>query len=184
MAVNIKLTKQQQQILAVGVLVIGGGGFAYVKYFWLPVSQKISDTKAAIEATEAKIAKAKNQAVRLEKIKKELAELNVKAAEDEKRLPKTVDLPAVIDTISGLTRKYNFNLMTFSAGTSKPQAHFIETVYNITGKATYHDLGRFLAAVALEERIFNVRAITYGAPEAATGKMPVTFQLVSYQYKG
>lgn len=183
MAVNIKLTKQQQQIIAVAVLFIGGGGFAYVKYFWLPVSQKISDTKAAIEATEAKIAKAKNQAVRLEKIKKELAELNERALEDEKRLPRTVDLPAVIDTVSSLTRRYNFSLASFSAGVAKPQAHFIETVYSVSGKATYHDLGRFLAAIAIEERIFNVRNIVYGTPDGA-GVMTIQFQLVSYQYKG
>lgn len=183
MAVNIKLSKEQQQYLAVAVLVLGGGGFAYIKYFWLPVSAKIAETRAKIEEVEGKISKAKNQAVRLNKIQKELEELNIAALEAEKRLPKTQDLPAVIDTVTALSRRYNLKLVTFTPGGSKPQAHFIETTYLLTGSASFHELGRFLAAVALEERIYNVRAVTYGAPDAE-GKMNVSFQLISYQYKG
>jgi type IV pilus assembly protein PilO len=182
-AVNIKLSKEQQQYLAVAVLFLGGGGFAYFKYFWLPVSAKIDETRAKIEEVEGKIAKAKNQAVRLNKIQKELEELNVAALEAEKRLPKTQDLPAVIDTVTALSRRYNLNLLSFTPGGSKPQAHFIETSYAIAATASFHELGRFLAAVALEERIYNVRAITYGTPDAQ-GRMSVTFQLISYQYKG
>lgn len=183
MAVNIKLSKEQQQYLAVGVLVLGGGGFAYFKYFWLPVSAKIAETRAKIEEVEGKIAKAKNQAVRLNKIQKELEELNIAALEAEKRLPKTQDLPAVIDTVTSLSRRHNLSLKSFTPGGSKPQAHFIETAYTISATASFHELGRFLAAVALEERIYNVRGITYGAIDAE-GRMAVTFQIISYQYKG
>ena len=42
---------------------------------------------------------------------------------------------------------------------------------------------RFLAAVALEERIFNVKDINYPAADPL-GDMTVTFTLLSYQYKG
>lgn len=183
MAVNIKLSKEQQQFLAAAVLMLGGGGFAYVKYFWLPVSEKIAETRAKIEEVEGKISKAKTQAVRLNKIQKELEDLSVAALEAEKRLPKTQDLPAVIDTVTALSRRYNLKLLTFTPGASKPQSHFVETSYAITASATFHELGRFLAAVALEERIYNVRGITYGAVDAQ-GRMAVSFQLISYQYKG
>ncbi|TPW21032.1 MAG: Tfp pilus assembly protein PilO [Elusimicrobia bacterium] len=183
MAVNIKLSKEQQQYLAVGLLLLGGGGFVYIKYFWLPVSEKIAETRKKIEEVEGKIAKAKNQAVRLNKIQKELEDLNIAALEAEKRLPKSQDLPAVIDTMTALSRRFNFKLQSFTPGSSKPQPHFIETNYAIAGNATFHELGRFLAAIALEERIYNVRGITYGTPDGE-GRMSVTFQLISYQYKG
>lgn len=183
MAVNIKLSKEQQQYLAVAVLFLGGGGFAYIRYFWLPVSARIAETRTKIEEVEGKIAKAKNQAVRLNKIQKELEELNVAAVEAEKRLPKAQDLPAVIDAVTALSRRYNLTLLTFTPGPSKAQAHFIESTYAVSAKASYHELGRFLAGVALEERIYNVRNVTYGSPDP-DGRMSVTFQLVSYQYKG
>ena len=180
---NIKLTKEQQQYLVLGVLALGGGGFVYVKYFWMPISEKIAQTKKQIEEVEAKIAKAKTQAVRLNKIQKELEELNIQALEAERRLPKTQDLPGTIDTVTALARRYNVKLTGLSAGASKAQAHFIETAYKVDASATYHELGRLLAGLALEERIFNVRGITYGAPDGE-GRMSVKFDLVSYQYKG
>jgi Tfp pilus assembly protein PilO len=50
-------------------------------------------------------------------------------------------------------------------------------------RGRYHDIGRFLAAVALEQRIYNVRSVNYGAPDVE-GKLSVTLNLISYQYKG
>ncbi|MBI5596124.1 MAG: type 4a pilus biogenesis protein PilO [Elusimicrobia bacterium] len=180
---TIKLSKEQQQYLVLAVVALGGGGFVYVKYFWLPISEKISETKKQIEEVESKISKAKTQAVRLNKIQKELDELNIQALEAERRLPKTLDLPGTIDTVSALARRYNVKLTGLSAGASKAQPHFIETSYNVDATASYHELGRLLAGLALEERIFNVRQIVYGSPDS-DGRMTVKFQLVSYQYKG
>jgi Tfp pilus assembly protein PilO len=53
----------------------------------------------------------------------------------------------------------------------------------MTVRGRFHDIGRFLAAIALEERIFNVRDIAFPSP-AGDGTMVVTFTLVTYQYKG
>ncbi|MDE2291351.1 MAG: type 4a pilus biogenesis protein PilO [Elusimicrobia bacterium] len=183
MAVNIKLSKEQQQYLVLAVLVLGGGGFSYVRYFWMPLSAKIADTEAQIHTVEGKIQKAKNQAVRLNKIQKELDTLNEQAAQAEKRLPKSPDLAGVIDTVTDLARRYDVQLQSFAAGVPRPQAHFIETAYAVSARTTYHQLGRFFASLALQERIYNVRGVIYGAPDAR-GVMTVSFQLLSYQYKG
>lgn len=180
---NIQLTKQQQQALVLAVLFLGGGGFAYIKYFWLPTSEKIEKTKAEIKTTEDKINKAKSQAVRLPKIQKEIETLNEQAIEAEKRLPKGRDLPAVITAVSMLARKYNVQLNSFTPGGQKSEQYFIEHPYQLSVKASYHDMGRFLAAIALEQRIYNVRTVNYGAPDGQ-GKASVTFTLVAYQYKG
>ena len=181
MAVNIKLTPEQQKYAVAAVLLLGGGGFAYVRYFWLPVSEKIAETKKQIDEIQGKIDKAKGQAVKLDQIKRDLVRLNSEALEAERKLPKTPDLAGVIDVVTEISRSNNLKIQIFSAGAAKAQAHFIETSYTLTATASFHELGRFLAAISLEERIFNVRGITYGAPDGE-GKMAVTFQLVSYQY--
>lgn len=181
--INIKLTKQQQQMLAFAVLFIGGGGYTYIKYFWMPTSVKIEETAEKIEGIVKRINKAKGQAGRLKRIQLEIERLNEQAEDAERRLPREQDLPSVIDTISELTRKYNIDLTSFSPGGPSPQAHFIEVPYQMVATASYHDLGRFLAALALEERIFNVRGIGYNSPES-DGTLAITMTLISYQYKG
>lgn len=183
MAVNIKLTPEQQKYLVAAVLLLGGGGFAYVRYFWLPVSEKIAETKKSIGEIEAKIAKAKGQAIKLDKIKKDLLDLEAEALAAEKKLPTTSDLPGVVDLVAAVSRAYNLKIEKISAGSTKPAGLFQETAYTLTGSASFHDLGRFLAAISLEERIFHVRDISYGAPDGQ-GKMAVSFQLISFTYKG
>ncbi|PCI40785.1 MAG: hypothetical protein COB53_00390 [Elusimicrobia bacterium] len=185
---KIELTKEQQQYLVVAVLFIGGGGFAYVKYFWGPTSEKITTTAETIEQIERKIQKAKRQAGRLNKIKKQLVRLNEEGEKVEKKLPKELDLPGIIDTITGLAEKNNLEIQVFSAPSATTRAHFKEFTFNLSITSTYHDLGRFLAAVALEERIFNTRNVTFGrgAGTSRSGetKLTVSLSLIAYQYKG
>jgi len=179
--INIKLSKEQQQYLVAGVLFVGGGGFAFFNYFWLPTSKQIVETEQKIKAIQAKILKAKGNAGKLDKIQKELALLNKKAEEAEKRLPKAEDFPTVVDTITDLAKKYNVELRSFSTGTSSDQTHFIVIKYKLNGSATYDDWGRFFASLALQERIYNVENVNFSP---AGNGVSVSFDLLTYKYKG
>ncbi|MFH2202514.1 MAG: type 4a pilus biogenesis protein PilO [Elusimicrobiota bacterium] len=179
--IQIKLTKEQQQYLVFAVMFLGGGGYAYVKYFWLPTSAAITKTNAEIESVVKKITKAKGAAGKLKKIQQELELLNKQAEEAEKRLPKEEDFPTVVDTITGLARKYNVELKSFSTGKRQDQAHFVQLTYSISASAPYHDLGKFFASLALEERIYNVENVSYSPAEDTVS---VNFLLISYMYKG
>ena len=179
----MQLSKQQQQYIGAGAvlfLVLGG---VYVKFFWLPIAQAKAEATAKIEEIEAKIVKAKQQAARLERLQAEIASLNERAAEAEKRLPKTKSVPDILLTISALAQKNRVLIQSFAPGPAKSQTYFIELAYPLSVKGSYHNIGRFLAAVSLEERIFNVKDVSYPAADGG-GEMTVTFTLLSYQYKG
>lgn len=180
---NMQLSKEQQQYLVFAVMLLGGGGYGYVRYFWLPTAARIQESSAKIKDMEDKINKAKSQAVRLPKIQREIEVLNEQAAQAERRLPKSKDLPAVIVTLSGLLRKNNVEMQTFTPVSQVTRDYFIEIPYTIVMRGAYHDVARFFASLALEERIFNVRNVVYGAPDAA-GRLGITYTLVAYQYKG
>lgn len=179
----IQLSKQEQQYVGAGaiaaLLVMG----AYVKFFWLPVAAAKEEARQKIAAIEAKIDKAKKQAARLERLQQELNVLNEQAVQAELRLPRSKDVPNMLLTLSAVAQKQRVSLLTFAPGPVKQQQYFMELNYPVTIKGTYHNIGRFLAALALEQRIFNVQNITYPAPDGA-GEMTVSFTLLSYQYKG
>lgn len=182
MKINIQLSKQQQQMVAAGAVFSIAFGYIYFAYYWKPLSHRIDEAKQKIESVNSDITKAESQAARLPRLEKELAMLNQQTAEAEKRLPKSRDVPAVIDTLSRLAHTYRAELTSFAPGNPSPKQFFTEVPYTINATGTYHDIGIFLAAIALEERIFNVRDITYSL---SAGKgLSINFILVSYQYKG
>ena len=179
----IQLSKQQQQYLGVGAVLFLVFSGVYIKYFWLPIAAAKAEATEKIEQIEAKIVKAKQQAARLERLQAEIASLNERAAEAEKRLPKTKSVPDILLAISALAQKNRVVIQSFSPGAARSQTYFTELQYPLSIKGTYHNIGRFLAAVSLEERIFNIKDINYPSADA-TGEMTVTFVLLSYQYKG
>lgn len=179
----MQLSKQQQQYLGAGAVLFVVFGAVYVKFFWLPIARAKAEAAEQIEQIEAKIAKAKQQAARLERLQAEIASLNERAAEAEKRLPKTKSVPDILLAISGLAQKNRVAIQSFAPGPQKSQTYFIELAYPLAVRGSYHNIGRFLAALSLEERIFNVRDINYPSADDL-GDMTVTFTLLSYQYKG
>ena len=181
----IQLSKQQQQYLGAGAFLFVIGSIVYVKFFWLPISQKMSDLTEQIAQIDIKISKATAQASRLQRLQLELTTLKQQAVEAERRLPKTKSVPDVLITLSSLAQQNRVNIQSFSPGPQKtlPQQSFIELSYPMSVKGSYHNLGRFFAAVALEERIFNVRNVIFPAA-GGDGEMTVNFTLLTYQYKG
>src|SRR4051812_41404112 len=113
---KIKLTKQQQQIIAAGTVMTIAFGYSYVTFFWAPISAKIDDAKGKIEAVEAKIVKAQQQAARLPRLEAELVQLNEQAVEAERRLPKKKSVPDILVTVSGLATKHHVELISFAPG--------------------------------------------------------------------
>ena len=181
---NIKLSKKQQQYIAVSLVLLGGFGYCYFSFFWLPVSQRIGDVEKKISEVEAKIEKATRQAARLPRLEVEFVELNAKAVEAERRLPKKKSVPDILVTLSALADKHHVVLLNFTPGGQAVKPFFTELSYPVAVRGAFHNIGRFLAALALEERIFNVQNINYAGAAAETGEMQVTFTLISYQYKG
>jgi Tfp pilus assembly protein PilO len=179
----MQLTKQQQQYLGAGAVLFVVFIGLYVKFFWMPIAAAKAEAAQKIAEIEAKIVKAKQQAARLERLQAEIASLNERAAEAEKRLPKTKSVPDILLTLSALAHKHRVIIQSFAPGPMRSQTYFIELQYPLSVRGSYHNIGRFLAALSLEERIFNISAVNYPAADAI-GDISVTFTLLSYQYKG
>lgn len=181
---KIKLTKEQMQMVAAGVMMTAAFSFVYYKYFWSPLSQKTAQARQELEEATSKIEKAQRQAGRLPQLKKQIDDLNVQAEEAEKKLPQVKDVPGILDTLSGLASKYRVDITAFTPQAPAPKQFFIEIPYAITLRGTYHEVAKFLAAVALEERIFNIRGIAYSGAQGAAVSVSATGTLIAYQYKG
>lgn len=180
---NIHLTPDQQKYAAVGSVLVLVGGYFYFSMFWIPTSKKIEENRVETEKVNKKIDDAKREAKRLESLEKELQTLEFEAKDAEKRLPPNRDLPTVFETIAKLAKRYHVELVTFAPGGAATKTYYIEIPYQISVNGGYHDIGRFLAAVSVEERIYNLKDVGY-AEGGGDNKLSVHFVLLAYQYKG
>jgi Tfp pilus assembly protein PilO len=67
---------------------------------------------------------------------------------------------------------------------SAPVEYFTRVSYAITLKGNYHDVGRFLTALGLEERIMTSENLTMTATPGVETSVSAQFTLVAYQYNG
>lgn len=180
---NIKLTKQQQQILALAVLGVLGGGFVYIKYFWLPIMKARTELDTKLTAVKEQIKEAKKAQAQLKDIEKALVGLEKELTVLTQRLPKDRDIPGIITKMSELTRRYGLEMTRVSVGLSTPQKDkgYFENNYTLAIRGTYHNIGRFLASLVLEERVLATKNVSFGTPDTE-GKHSINLSLVAYQY--
>lgn len=181
---KIELTKEQQTMLAAGVVMLGAFGYGYWMFYWAPIATEIDETRTQIEAIQKDLDKAKSVAGTLESIKKDIASLEKAMIEAEKRLPRKKEVADVVDTLNDLGKKTRVNLTSIVPGPTKTQTLFIEIPYAIQLEGNYHSVARFLAAMAVSERIFNERNVNLTrAGTAGANPLEATFTLLSYQYR-
>ncbi len=181
---KIQLTKEQIGQIVAGVLFSGLFIYAYLFYFWLPTSKKIEDNTKKIASMEADINKAKMQKAKYKDLTAKLESLKEEKEAAQKKLPRERKLPDLLRTITTLSKKYRVNVQAITPAGSAPVEYFTRVSYVISLKGNYSDIGRFLTALGLEERIMTSENLgltgTVGADTSVSGQ----FTLVAYQYNG
>jgi type IV pilus assembly protein PilO len=182
---KIQLTKDQITKIAAGLVFGGLFIYAYLVYFWLPVSKKISTSSKKVEEMTSNIEKAKREKAKYKDLNLKLESLKIEKENAQKKLPTSKKIPELIRSLIDFAKKYNITIQTISPQGSRREEYFVKELYSINIKGDYHSLGRFLTALGLEERIFTVEnLIITGTPGAETSTITATFILVAYQYSG
>lgn len=183
-----KLTKQQQQIVAIAVLIVVGGGYVYWNYLLKPTLAKIEVEEAKHKDLIAKIETAERQARRLPALQNELANLQVELGALEKQLPKGKDLPNILRL---LTREAIQEDLQFASLTPKAavRQQFFEIIpFDVTFTGSLQSLARFLASIGQQDRIFQAQNISLsragGSAEEGLINLRITLTIQTYAYTG
>jgi type IV pilus assembly protein PilO len=181
---KINLTKEQITQIVAGVVFGGVFVYFYLFYFWVPISKKIDVNQKKVASMEADINKAKMQKAKYKDLTAKLQQLQADKEAAQKKLPHERKLPDLLRTITTLSRKYHINVLNITPNGSAPVEYFTRNAYSITMKGNYHDVGRFLTALGLEERIMTSENMSMSATNGAETSVSVSFTLVAYQYNG
>jgi type IV pilus assembly protein PilO len=181
---EIKLTKEQLGQIVAGVLFGGLFIYGYLFYFWLPTAKTIEVNTKKVAAMESDINKARMQKAKYKDLESKLASLRAEKEAAEKKLPRDRKLPDLLRTITALSRKYRVDIQSITPSGTSPVEYFTRTSYIISLKGNYHDVGRFLTALGLEERIMTSENLNLSGTPSADTSVNAQFTLVAYQYNG
>ncbi|MEK7722633.1 MAG: type 4a pilus biogenesis protein PilO [Elusimicrobiota bacterium] len=181
---EIKLTKEQLGQIAAGALFGGLFIFGYLQYFWLPTAKKITENSLKVASMEADISNARKQKAKFKDLEAKLASLKAEREAAVKKLPNERRIPDLIRTVTTLSRKYKVNVTAITPSGQSKVEYFTKVTYSISLRGNYHDVGRFLTALGLEERILTSENLTMTATAGSETSVSAQFTLAAYQYNG
>lgn len=181
---NIQLTKEQMGQIGAGVLFGGLFIFVYLQYFWLPTARKIEENSQKVASINADIQKAREQKAKYKDLEAKLASLKVEREAAVKKLPNERRIPDLIRTVTTLSKKYKVSVTAITPSGQAKVEYFTKVNYSITLKGNYHDVGRFLTALGLEERILTTENLSMTPTGSSEASVTATFTLAAYQYNG
>ena len=181
---NIQLTKEQMGQVVAAALFSALFIYVYLVYFWLPLGKTITEKTAKVAEIEADIINAKAQKAKYKNLEAKLASLQQEKDAAQKKLPRERKLPDLIRTITDLSKKYKVSVNSIAPAGNSQVEYFLKVSYSISVTGTYHDLGRFLTAIGIEERILTPENLSIRATAAPGASVDANFTLVAYQYNG
>lgn len=184
-----KLTKQQQQIIALALMFVVGGGYFYWNFMLKPTLEKIKTNEATYADLIAKIETAERQARRLPALQNELAKLEVDLASLEKQLPKDKDVPNIIRILTREAIQQGLQFVRLGPKPANRQQYFEIIPFDLQFTGTMHSLARFLSSLGQQDRIFQAQNITMTPGGSATDSQGVvnlnlTLTIQTYSYAG
>lgn len=185
---GIKLTKQQIQQIALGVMLTGLGCFTYYRYFLTPKLAQIKEKKVQIEQLSKRLEELQRRAAKRSQLLADIAKAERQWEDLKSRLPNDRELPAILQTINRIAQKHRVVLQNLRPGPIQAADLYYEIPFGLTTTGAYHDVAAFLVEMGNLTRVYKVRDLTL-SPAAGGAERPdisigASFTLVTYQYKG
>lgn len=144
---------RQQKLLIVLVLLLGGF-YAFWEYLYTPQREEVTAAEARLESLQSQNRSAQVIAARggreLED-RMQLYERHVRRL--EQLIPAGEEVPALLNDLNDEARRMDVELYGIDPEPSQPGAFYTRETYSLRVLGEYHNIGRFLTAVASLPRI-------------------------------
>lgn len=185
---KIKLTKEQMQQIAAGILMTGLFAYAYTTYFYKPKMASIKKTTEEIQALTTRLEELKKRAARKDRLMAEIAAAERRWEDLKARLPEGRQLPQILQTITKIAQRHRMEITRLEPKPVVSADLYNEIPFGVTFSGSYHDLVLFLTEIGSLERLYHARDMVL-SPAAATQTNPATsvsatLTLVTFEYRG
>lgn len=182
------MAMSQEQQKQIAYVIISVGIFSYVYYAKLltPTQTRLQAKRADLAQTNSRIDGLRHTASQRDQLLKRVAELEADVAKVERRLPRQQNIQDVIRIVSQLAAKSGIRYSSFSPMGAQSTGLFTEISFGMSITGSVNTIGKFLAAMGQQERIFSAKNLSLSyTPDPKRGQtVSGTFTLVAYSYNG
>jgi Tfp pilus assembly protein PilO len=167
---NIKLTKEQQQYIGVGLLLAGLAVYSYWNFGVKPLNDKIATLEKTLKEKQDNLEKAKRIKGQWEEYNQRLSRVQTASQFLARRLPPVSEYNVGIPKMTKMTLEGGVSLVAYGEDKSANVKSEFEgykkrvSIIGLTGD--YHRLGEFLSRLSGEDLVYNIEDVQMiGAPD-------------------
>lgn len=187
---NLKLTKEQQQALVLGVVLIGGLVYGYWNYVLKPLNTSIATLTEQARTKRENIEKARRLKAQWEEYNQRMSRVQLAEAYVARRMPPPGEITAAVARMIRLTLEGSVNFGGYAAedkggaGTKSEFEGFDKKISAFVLTGGYHQLGAFLSKLTGEDLVFSIEDVrlTALAPSmhGRLGSSGIAVKIVTY----
>lgn len=155
-------------------------GFFYFKYLWKPLALRKEKALKKIEQIDTDITKALVISKKIDQLNAEIARLRQREKDAENRLPRGKQLPNLVRGLTSMARECGVTVSRIVPQQTNKMPFYSQSVYSLNGSGSFYGVYRFIAELAVSERIYTIEGLRIGA--GSGGIVTVSFNLMAYEY--
>lgn len=174
MRVNLRDPATQKWVLGVGVVL--AILYVYVDFMYLPRSDLAAQLEQDIQRETQTLEKGKRIAANYQTVQEDYSRLMTSWEVAQQLLPTQKEMEGLLRSVTLAGQRHNVDFLLFRPGSPVEQPYYWENAIEIKTLSGYHDLGRFLSAVAALDRIVNITNLRMTAYRPNKGRSPMTVE--------
>ena len=168
-----------------GLLVIGGGGYAYYKYLIMPNLVVIAAKQEELGVVQKELEVARNTARQYARFKREEAQVEQELRLIKERLPERSRIPEFMQSVNAVLQEsglYFGNLKTPSG--AKQMINYSQMAMVITTTGDYHQTADFLVNISRLQRLVGISQVSIkrNSNNATPGSVTSDVYLNAYRF--
>jgi type IV pilus assembly protein PilO len=173
--------KQRLLIVAVVIIALLAGFYQFVykkKVGYIKIFEA-QLTTLNNELQELRVIKKK-----LEEFKSMIVELEVQLDEAQRQLPRSKEIPTLLNDISKFGKKAGLEFLSFRPASEAKKGFYAEVPINLVVNGPFHNLAQFIDDIVHYPRIIKISSVTMSSPKDVDGHIVVraTARATTYRY--
>ena len=161
---RIQNLPRKTQIIIFGAIVLAIAVLFYMSYLKKSIETRTA-LRAEVRQLEARVAQAQAIEARLDRFKKEVAEIEQRLETMKTILPSQKETPQVLRSVQEMAASNNLKILKFTPQPVMPKDFYVDWPIEIQVEGNYNGLGRFFEKISQSTRLIDVNKINIKAVE-------------------